>query len=57
MSDRRVKPCAACGHGKSKHRVGGCLHVWRSRGATFMGTGLVTKYCRCDGYQPKEPRR
>ena len=50
MADRRKKPCAACGCGKSKHRVGYCTTATITRGQTFMGVGTVTKYCQCDGY-------
>lgn len=50
----RVKPCATCGHPKSRHRVGGCRYTWQSMGQTFMGNRIVTKWCTCRGYQPKE---
>ena len=50
MSRRPTKPCATCGHGKSKHRRHECRVTWQARAATFMGIGRVTKWCRCDGY-------
>ena len=34
--DRRMKPCAECGHGKSKHLTHGCRHTWRRRGQTCL---------------------
>lgn len=51
------KPCVTCGHGKSKHRVGYCIHQWVTRGQTFMGVGAVVKYCQCDGYVAREADR
>lgn len=52
----RVKPCANCGHPKSRHRTRECRHTWQARGATFMGVNVITKWCPCDGYRDKEPR-
>ena len=52
--DRRMKPCAECGHGKSFHRVHVCRKTWTKRGKTFAGIGTYTEWCRCDGYQEKE---
>lgn len=57
MSDRRLKPCADCGHGKTKHRIGYCLHQTKSRGQTFMGVGTYIAYCQCRGYQPTPTRQ
>lgn len=48
------KPCAICGHGKSLHRAGYCGYQRRTMGQTWLGRQLVTKYCTCSGYQPKE---
>lgn len=50
----RVKPCATCGHPKSRHRVGDCRYTWQAMGQTFMGNRIVTKWCTCRGYQSKE---
>ena len=50
----RVKPCATCGHPKSRHRTRECRHTWQTRGATFMGISTVTRWCSCPGYAPKE---
>ena len=55
--DRRVKPCAACGHPKSRHRTHSCTHTWQTRGQTFMGIGTITKYCDCRGYQHAAPNQ
>lgn len=52
--DRRMKPCAECGHGKSKHLTHGCRHTWRRRGQTFMGVREYTEWCTCTGYKEKE---
>lgn len=52
MTDRRLKPCATCGHGKSLHRVRSCNHHTARRGQTFMGIGTVVTYCQCRGYEP-----
>ena len=52
--DRRMKPCAKCGHGKSLHLTHGCHKTWTKRGQTFAGIGTYTEWCRCDGYQEKE---
>ena len=52
--DRRTKPCAKCGHGKSLHLTHGCRKTWTKRGQTFAGIGTYTEWCRCDGYQEKE---
>ena len=51
MSDRRLKPCADCGHGKSKHRTRDCRHTWQTQGQTFMGISTVTKWCTCPSYR------
>ena len=51
MSDRRVKPCATCGHGKTLHRVGYCLHVTERHSQTYFGFGKCVVYCRCPGYK------
>ena len=48
------KPCASCGHGKSKHRTRSCTQTQRVRGQTFMGIGYYTKWCECAGYKVKE---
>ena len=45
------KPCAECGHGKSKHRKHSCNQAWQTRGQTFMGVSTITKWCTCDGYK------
>ena len=50
----RLKPCASCGHGKSKHRSYGCVHTWQTHGQTFMGISRVTKACTCREYKEKE---
>ena len=50
----RAKPCATCGHPKSRHRTRECRHTWQTRGATFMGISTVTRWCSCPGYVPKE---
>lgn len=52
----RVKPCANCGHPKSRHRTRECRHTWQARGATFTGVNVITKWCPCDGYRDKEAR-
>ena len=57
MTDRRVKPCATCGHPKSRHRTHECRHTWQTRGATFMGIRVITKWCACPGYQHQAPAR
>ena len=54
LMDRRMKPCAKCGHGKSLHLTHGCRKTWTKRGQTFAGIGTYTEWCRCDGYQEKE---
>ena len=46
----RAKPCATCGHPKSRHRTRECRHTWQTRGATFMGIRTVTRWCPCPGY-------
>ena len=46
----RAKPCATCGHPKSRHRTRECRHTWQARGATFMGISTVTRWCSCPGY-------
>lgn len=51
---RALKPCASCGHGKTKHRAHGCVHTWQTRGQTFMGISMITKWCTCHGYIEKE---
>ena len=51
---RALKPCAECGHGKSKHLTHGCRHTWRRRGQTFMGVREYTEWCTCTGYKEKE---
>ena len=48
----RVKPCARCHHPKSRHRTHECRQTWQTRGQTFMGVSVITKWCTCDGYQP-----
>lgn len=50
----RAKPCAACGHPKSRHRAHECRQTWQTRAQTFMGISTVTKWCLCIGYQPRE---
>lgn len=45
------KPCAECGHGKSKHRKHSCNQAWQTLGRTFMGIKTITKWCTCDGYK------
>lgn len=60
MSDRRLKPCATCGHGKTLHRVDYCLHHTTKRGQTFMGISayvVYVVYCQCSGYQPTPTRQ
>ena len=52
MSDRRLKPCATCHHGKSKHRAHGCIQTWQTRDMAFMGISTITKWCPCPGYAP-----
>lgn len=54
MTDRRVKPCSKCGHPKNHHRTYECRHVWRKTGQTFMGNRMVTHWCVCNGYVPKD---
>ena len=51
---RALKPCASCGHGKSKHRKHSCNQAWQTRGQTFVGISTVTKWCQCDGYKDGE---
>ena len=51
MADRRIKPCAQCGHPKSRHRTRECRYTWQAKGRTFMGIGVITKWCPCDGYR------
>ena len=48
----RGKPCARCHHPKSRHRTHECRQTWQTRGQTFMGISLITKWCTCDGYVP-----
>ena len=48
----RVKPCARCHHPKSRHRTHECRQTWQTRGQTFMGVSVITKWCTCDGYTP-----
>ena len=50
----RGKPCAKCHHLKSLHRAHECRHTWQTRGQTFTGVSIITKWCACDGYQPPE---
>ena len=50
----RSKPCASCGHPKTRHRAHECRHTWQTRGQTFMGVRMITKWCPCIGYQPRE---
>lgn len=52
MSDRRLKPCATCGHGKTLHRVDYCIQHAIRRGQTFMGISTYVTYCQCRGYEP-----
>ena len=54
MNDRRIKPCATCGHKKTAHRTRSCLHVTIKRGRTFMGMGAIHVYCQCGGYVESE---
>ena len=48
----RGKPCARCHHPKSRHRTRECRQTWQTRGQTFTGISVITKWCTCDGYQP-----
>ena len=48
----RAPLCAKCRHLKSRHRTRECRHTWQTRGQTFMGISVITKWCTCDGYQP-----
>lgn len=50
----RVKPCATCGHPKSRHRARECRHTWQTRGQTFMGVRVITKWCPCHGYREQD---
>lgn len=50
----RAKPCATCGHPKSRHRARECRHTWQTRGATFMGIRTVTRWRSCPGYVSQE---
>ncbi len=52
----RSKPCASCGHLKTRHRAHECRHTWQTQGQTFMGVRTITKWCPCTGYQPREDR-
>ena len=56
MTDRRVKPCATCGHKKSIHRTRSCRHFTTKRGRTFMGVSTIHVYCQCGGYVERTER-
>ena len=56
MIDRRMKPCATCGHGKAKHRARECRHTWQATVRTFMGSSTITRWCCCPGYRPREDK-
>lgn len=57
MSDRRLKPCANCGHGKTLHRVGSCRHATETITRTYFGAAKFVEYCQCSGYQPTPTRQ
>lgn len=52
-----VKPCAACGHPKSHHRVGYCKRQSESRDSGFGPKYLITRDCPCKGYEYREVER